>query len=187
MRQATAVIVAVFLSLSMEGRGQFFAFDREKPPNAVYLAHQPWDLGIGLRYDQHFWKVGAYGSVTYGNWYLYRQAGLKDHWKITAGLLIPIKDYMENKHDISIGLNRHFTKSFEVYDPLNIYDGNKIIDHPWSFELGFTIKMQRFAIAVRTDILHWEPCIDLGIPLNYGERKKGYVKMPKRKKSRFYF
>ena len=164
------VLIVVLLSFTMEGTGQFFGFDREKPPNAIYLAYQPWDHGLGLRYDQHFWKMGAYGSASYGKWGLYQGAGLDDHVKLTLGVLVPLKDWMGNQHDFSIGLNRHFVNAYEVDDPYNNYDPGRIEAIPWSFELGLTIKMQRFTLGMRTDILRWEPCIDVGIPLNFKDR-----------------
>lgn len=185
-----AVLIVVLLSFTMEGYGQFFGFDRDKPPKAIYLAYQPWDHGLGVRYDQHFWKIGMYGSASYGTLGLYKDAGLEDHFKFTLGFLIPLDDYMGNQHDISIGLNRHFVSSFEIDDPFNLYDTGKLESLPWSFELGFTIKMQRITLAVRTDILRWEPCIDLGIPLNFKERRS-ILTMPKRPKGmsqpKFYY
>lgn len=164
------LIIILLLSVSVEGMGQFFGFDREKPPNAIYLSYQPWDHGLGLRYDQHFWKMGAYGSASYGKWGLYQGAGLDDHVKLTLGVLVPLKDWSGNQHDFSIGLNRHFVTPYEVDDPYNNYDPGRIEAIPWSFELGLTIKMQRFTLGMRTDILRWEPCIDVGIPLNFKSR-----------------
>jgi len=173
------LIIILLLSFSVEGMGQPFGFDRERPPSAIYVAYQPWDHGVGLRYDQHFWKIGAYTSASYGNWGMYKDAGLADHVKLTAGVLVPLSDWNDHQHDISIGVNRHFVSQFEVEDPYNNYDGDNIANIPWSFELGLTLKAQRFTLAVRTDILRWEPCIDVGIPLNFKKRYREFYQKRK--------
>ncbi len=171
---AKPVVILLLMMLPMFVKAQVFDFNREVPPNAIYIAYQPWDHGLGLRYDQYIWKMGAYGSVTYGNLGLYKGAGLKNHWKFTAGILIPINDdRMGNQADITLALNRHFVKTFDVDDPYNNYDDTGRIENtPWSFELGMTIKLRRFALGMRTDILRWEPCIDIGIPLSFEMKRK---------------
>ena len=158
-------LIAAILFVSTEGKSQLFRINQERPPNAIYALYQPTDHGVGLRYDQHFWIMGAYGSVSYGTWGLYKEIGLEDHVKVTVGALIPLNDWQGIFSDISVGLNRHFVNEFYVDDPFDQYHPEKIISRPWSFELGITMKMKHFALGLRTDILHWEPCIDLGIPI----------------------
>ena len=125
--------------------------------NAIYIALQPVDFGVGVRVDHNM----IYGSLTYGNGNVYRKNDLSNHVKATLGVLIPLKDYNGWKYDLTAGINYH-TFNFISKDYLN-----PKIFNPWSFELGLTIKMKRFAIGMRTDILRWEPCVDIGIPLKF--------------------
>lgn len=130
----------------------------------MYVSYQPVDHGVGVRGDYHVnhW-AGFYGSATYGQWRLYQYSGLDQHVKGTLGILIPYKDWMKNQHDFSLGVNYHYV-SGEIQDTEN-FRNHKAFNTPWSFELGLTIKYPRFALAFRTDILRWEPCIDIGIPI----------------------
>lgn len=164
----------VLVLVAQKAHGQF----RETPPAAVYLVTQPTDLGIGVRGDYHVnhW-AGLYGSASYGQWRYYGWSGLDQHFKSTLGLLIPYKDWMGNHHDFSVGLNYHWV-SGEV-EPDEIYKDADIFHQPLSFELGLTIKYPRFALAFRTDILRWEPCIDIGIPIRSRYKKKVKYKMIK--------
>jgi len=166
MKTIIPIIVLLF-SFICENKSQFFGFDRDKPSNALYLAYQPWDHGIGLRYDHHVWKMGLYSSATYGSWGLYKQSGLTNHVKLSAGILIPLADYIGYQYDISLAANRHFVDYEWIDDYAGVYNYDKIASRPWSFEIGLTIKMRRFTLGCRTDILHWEPCIDIGIPLTF--------------------
>jgi len=129
--------------------------------DAFYLAFQPADLGVGVRCDWHIGRLGLYNSFTYGDWGVYREYGLKHHMKMTAGVLLPLSDYRSWEYAVSAGFNYHsfrysYIEGFEV--------DSRILD-PCSFELGLTVRMRWWALGVRTDILRWEPCIDLKIPL----------------------
>lgn len=154
------IILIVSLATCEKLNAQF----REKPLPAVYIAYQPWDHGVGLRGDYHLthW-AGFYGSASYGQWNLYRKSGLDKHVKLTAGILIPYKDWNGNQHDFTIGANYHWV-SGEVEES-EIFKDDPQFHKPWSFELGLTIKFPRFALGMRTDVLRWEPCIDVGIPI----------------------
>lgn len=181
------ITLAISLSFIIESIAQYPDTFRDKPPAAIYLAYQPTDHGLGLRGDYHInhW-AGVYGSASYGQWRLYKWSGLDQHVKATLGVLIPYKDWGYNQHDFSLGLNYHWV-SGEVVDS-EIYKNDKAFERPWSFEIGLTVKYPRFALAFRTDILRWEPCIDIGIPLNFKERyRKDKVLMPSRKHTSFYF
>ena len=179
------IISTILFSFIPENKGQHNEPFRDKPPSAIYISYQPTDHGLGIRGDYHinYW-AGVYSSASYGQWRLYKWSGLDQHVKLTAGALIPYKDWMGNQHDFSLGLNYHWV-SGEIAES-EIYKNDKAFDRPWSFELGLTIKYPRFALAVRTDILRWEPCVDIGIPLNFKD-KPYKVKMPKRKQPTFYF
>ncbi len=134
----------------------------ERPQNAIFLAVQPTDYGLGVRGDYHAKDLGLYSSVSYGSQGLYKINDIKHHTKFTTGLLIPLKDSSLYKCDFSFGINYHFLGSDMALDS----QLNPTIYNHWSFELGFAVKFKIIAIAVTTDILRWEPCIYFGIPLN---------------------
>ena len=139
-----------------------------QPKNALSIATQPTDFGIGLRYDYHFKNaLGVYTSTTYGDWGLYKQYDIRHHTKITTGISLyqfglMNKDLYLRKQFIyyyfTAGLNYHILDK-PKYLPYNI---SKQIYKPWSFELGVTCYMNKILIGMRTDILRWEPCIDIG-------------------------
>ena len=134
-------------------------------PSALYVALQPVDFGIGVRGDYYINGLGLYSSVSYGNWGLYRQYDIKHHVKFTTGVLLPLPDYNGASFDVTAGLNYHLLGSVMME---NSYLNPKIFN-PWSFELGLTVKLKRFALGVRTDILRWEPCVDIGFKLFKGQ------------------
>lgn len=130
-------------------------------PDAIMLSYQPTDNGIGLKYEHSYPGVGVYGSVSYGNWGLYKRYNLDHHIKSSIGVLVPMRDYLGYKYDFTAGINYHYIhgNGDDLLNP-KIYN-------PFSFELGVSVKLNKFAIAIRTDILRWEPCVDVGIPINY--------------------
>lgn len=164
----TITIVLLCSSAGLLAQSYDRAF-RETPSPTIYLAYQPWDHGLGLRSDYHInhW-AGVYGSASYGQWGLYQQSGLGQHVKLTAGILIPYKDYAGGQFDFSLGLNYHKVWGEVVEN--EIFKDDPVFHKNWSFELGLTCKLKRFALGVRTDILRWEPCVDIGIPLNFKDR-----------------
>jgi len=145
------LLIALLLSLSVKAQTY----------NAIYVSHQPVDFGVGVRGDYYINGLGLYSSVSYGNWGIYKEYDIKHHVKLTTGVLVPLPDYNGGTFDITAGLNYHLLGSSE--NP-NL---NPHIFNPWSFELGFTCKLRRFAIGVRTDVLRWEPCVDVGF--NFGK------------------
>lgn len=154
------LIVVLAVTFAMPAIGQ----TKKVPhPDAIMAVFQPVDFGTGLRYEHSFSGIGAYGSVSYGNWGLYKTYQLHHHIKYSVGVLVPMRDYLGSKFDFTTGINYHYIYSYG--DKSNLLDGK--IFNPWSFELGLSVKMRRFALAIRTDILRWEPCVDIGIPLNY--------------------
>jgi len=170
-----ALCVIAGLMIGSVLKGQF----RETPAPAIYLAHTPWDMGFGLRGDYHIthW-TGVYGSATYGQGYLYKWSGLGKHVKATIGTLIPYKDWKGNQHDFTVGLNYHWVSG--QVEESDVFKDDPQFHKSFSFELGFTIKAPRFTLAFRTDILRWEPGIDIGIPLNFKDRNTATTKRPKR-------
>jgi hypothetical protein len=144
----TILIMAIFLCVTFS-RAQESSF---------YLAFQPFDLGLGLRYDLCFDKIGFYSSASYGSYYLYKMNGLRDHVKLTAGIMIPYhKDFY-----FTAGANYHYVNAVNPsVDVIN----SRILDR-WSFEIGITaVIFKRFRIGLRTDVLRWEPDTDIGLKL----------------------
>src|SRR4030042_2628093 len=58
-------------------------------PNTIYLIFHPADLGLGMRYDRKFnnkfYKFGAYSSLAKGNYMLGEGCYVKDHLKLGLG------------------------------------------------------------------------------------------------------
>lgn len=144
------IIFLIVVSLS-------FTFSKAQSYNAVYVSHQPVDLGIGMRGDYYIKRMGLYSSLSYGNWGFYKREDIKHHVKFTTGVLVPLPDYNGGIFDITAGINYHLFGSIPIESPLNPH-----IFNPWSFELGLTTKLRYFAVAIRIDILRWEPCVDIG-------------------------
>ena len=135
MKKVTVFTIALMFSLCQITYSQI-----------ICVSYTPNDAGVGLRYDQQFNHWGIYGSASYGNGYLYKQAGISDHVKISAGISVRTSDYAY----ITAGVNWHSQPDY--------CDLKKL-----SFEIGTFIKVfDRTFIGVRTDILRWEPGIDLG-------------------------
>jgi hypothetical protein len=134
-----------------------------KQPNAAYISVLPADWGIGVRYDHSFVGVGAYGSISYGNYNINELTYIKNHIKYTIGVSAPLPKWNDWHYAFNVGINYHDWGKVVMGD---IQLNDKIFN-PWSFELGISVKLPRFALAVRTDIMRWEPCIDIGIPFKY--------------------
>uniref|UniRef100_A0A6H1ZST8 Outer membrane protein beta-barrel domain-containing protein n=1 Tax=viral metagenome TaxID=1070528 RepID=A0A6H1ZST8_9ZZZZ len=133
---------------------------------SLYLLHQPVDIGFGVRVDYYpgviygfrHEKCGVYHSVSYGTLGLYRHRGLEHHIKFTTGVLVPIKPYKNVKYNITFGVSYHHLGKGSIQD----LDINKELYNRWSYEVGLTFKMERFALCIVTDIPRWEPCIGIG-------------------------
>jgi hypothetical protein len=134
---------------------------------SVSFILQPVDLGVGIRADFYPLRAqgterrapGFYFSASYGNRGLYREQGLKDHVKATAGVLIPLKPYLNSLQSISIGVNYHWLNPYSTRDIWM----NQIIYRHLSFELGNTIRIGRVFVCYSLDIPRWEPCFGAGV------------------------
>ena len=147
------MILFITLFFTVQLTAQKTSFD------AVYISHQPIDFGVGLRLDYHLGSVGLYNSLSYGDGALYRKFDMRDHYKATMGIRIPMRDYLDNKYGINIGINYHTLGS---YVKENISWDTKLFN-PWSFEVGISVYCWgKFALGIRTDVLRYEPCLDLG-------------------------
>lgn len=156
MKTTLNLIIGLLLLISINVESQI---KNDRPASAIYVAYQPADHGFGIRGDYYINEsVGTYGSFSYGNWGLMRYVGVNHHFKATLGVLIPVKRYYTEQRFTGLaGFNYHHA---DIDDDVNIDYGS------YSFELGLTFNIkERIRIGVRTDIIHWEPCIDVGIPL----------------------
>ena len=134
---------------------------------SVSFILQPVDLGVGIRADFYPLRAqctgrrapGVYFSASYGNRGLYREQGLKDHVKATAGVLIPLKPYRGWGFDISFAVNYHHLGPGTIRD----YSINQKIYESLSWELGHTVKFKRLVYTYTLDTNRWEPCLGLGL------------------------
>ena len=134
---------------------------------AVYLLHQPADLGVGSRVDYYPLRTrdkdpgpfGFYNSLTYGNWGLYRVNNLDHHIKFSSGVLIPFGSTEIPYMSMSIGVNYHHLGKGTVVDP----GLGKVLYRRWSYEVGWTARLKRLSVCVATDIPRWEPCVGFGL------------------------
>ena len=144
--------------------------------SAAYLSCAPVDFGIGERIDFTVSdRVKIYESVTYGNWGLYKENGLEDHYRISLGMMWRLQERsfdprMRNRYFYLTGaINYHI---FNATDNVN-ESLNSIVMQPWSFELGVTFYVsQNVSVGVRTDIPRWEPGIDFGFRFNKPKRRR---------------
>lgn len=142
----------------------FYALNGQEV-KTVYGSFLPADLGIGVRVDVQGEGNRYYGSLSYGNWGAYRAYWLRDHVKLTAGYMYPLKERSGYyKYWVNVGLNYHYVRSRFEYDHPCL---DTRIYRPWSFELGMTAKVRKFMIGLRTDILRWEPCVDISTRLKF--------------------
>ena len=164
----TVFIICSMFLIGVTARSQIIPEEYSRHSNGIYLSYQPADHGLGLRVDYSIGKLNLYNSASYGTWGVYKEYGVRDHMKLTQGFMIRIPDYMGFKYYVTGGLNYHeiFNTSYSDFEV------DAMIFNHWSFELGFTCKLKRIAIAVATDIPRWEPCVYLGIPLRWTQRSK---------------
>jgi len=142
---------------------QLFSYPKEP---SVSFVIQPSDWGVGIRTDYlvrgsrdpGYGSMGFYGSLSYGSWSLYKQAGLKDHIKVTTGVMLPLRPYRNSLQWITAGVNYHYFSPGSVRD---IWISQIIYEH-LSFELGHTVRIGRVHISYSLDIRRWEPCFGVG-------------------------
>jgi len=114
--------------------------------NSLYVAFQPCDLGVGLRYDYQPKQLGLYSSIAYGNYRVNPKTYVNDHIKTSLGFLY---------EGYSLGINYHqFGKTVGKY-PKNTFK-------PISFELGCKVFINRFCTALRFDPIKFEGTWDVG-------------------------
>ena len=133
----------------------------------LYGSYQPTDIGFGLRVDYPISYLRLYNSISYGDAGYYKINRLRQHTKITTGVFIPILNTDKwDKFYFTAGINYHSLSRSTINNMESIIEDthlNPKIFYPWSFELGVTAySWHNFAISYRTDILRWEPCLDIG-------------------------
>lgn len=112
---------------------------------ALYVAYQPCDMGLGLRFDYQPKLFGIYNSITYGN-YRFDDGKINDHIKISGGL---IYDYF------TLGMTYH--KYGKI---IGSYADNTF--NPISCEFGMKISINRFCTGLRFDPIKFEGSWDVG-------------------------
>ena len=129
--------------------------------NALYAVIQPGDFGLGLRYDRHTDIGGVYVSLAKGAYLLPFGGYINDHYKGALGLMWQFPQKFNNpfiKDYLSLGVTYH------SYGGRYYADGliNEKVFKPWSFEAGCGVKIKRFILGIRMDILKWEGSMDFG-------------------------
>jgi len=113
--------------------------------NSLFIALQPCDAGIGLRYDFQPKEYGFYAALTHGNYRL-GKSYVDDHLKMSTGFLY--KSY-------SVGVNYHQYGKIVGEYPKNTFK-------PISLELGCKIELGRFCTGLRFDPIKFEGTWDVG-------------------------
>jgi hypothetical protein len=128
----------------------FLFFIPTQAQNSVYVALQPSDMGVGLRYDHQFNKVGIYTSLTRGN-YNFDGGYIKNHIKVSLGGIVYLNDAF-----VTFGTSYH-----RYGDRLLPETFNRKVFHPFSPEIGTGIVINHFTSALRVDF-KMDVSIDIG-------------------------
>lgn len=136
--------------------------------NTMYVSFQPADLGLGIRYDHIFDDLGIYESISYGNWGIYDKFGLNHHVKISSGIMLEI---LKTDYNYKLkGNTLFFTTAINYHYLGKVRYNNEFVNpkifNPFSFEFGVTTYTKNTRIGLRTDILRWEPCVDVKLYFN---------------------
>ena len=121
--------------------------------NSIYLTYRPNDMGIGARIERVKKNVGIYVAYTRGEYSL-GETCFKKHNGYSIGIIHNIEDYSF----ISAGMNYNYYSTEKIPDYIN-----PKAFKPISIELGTGIRVEWFVVALRIDIIKWEPVLDTGI------------------------
>lgn len=163
MKQILIIILLLLLSMLAYGQDYYTSiYVPEKnvfKKNTLYLAVQPTDLGVGVRYDRMlFNKIYTYSSLTYGNYKMRDGSYIDDHVKFSLGALLTTR-FIYPEVFFSGGVNYHH---YGEYFFTNGYtDKNTLM--PISFEIGLGTKLNNMVVGFRMDIPKWESSLDFGI------------------------
>jgi hypothetical protein len=122
---------------------------------ALYLCFQPNDLGMGLRYDHHFKKVGLYGSYSHGV-YERNTTSRVSHSKIAGGIIVKSRFEPDQKH-------YNFFSAGPTY---NVYQGqtsNTKAFKPIAAEIGAGSVFGWFTLAFRYELIKSNSSVEIGI------------------------
>jgi len=152
------IIIAIILSI-------LFTFNLEAQklykPNTVYLALQPVDWGIGVRYDRMFnpfW--GSYISLTHGRFELETGELIEHHYKVASGVLLYFTP-KDRFYQTYLGAGISFNTYNGLYNITPMFPENAI--YQWSFELLCNARLSKnFNMGLRLDPIKWESSIDFG-------------------------
>ena len=105
----------------------------------------PIENGIGIRVDQKYSDLGAYCSLSYGN-YTYKPNFVKNHLKLTVGGI----KYLEYSY-VGAGLSGNY---YGGYSLTNVNKQRILI--PISMELCCGVKIDRFVWGLSVDIIKYD-------------------------------
>lgn len=139
-----------------------FASLQAQKKNTIFIATQPGDLGIGIRYDRIISaNIGLYGTATRGNYKLANNAFINDHCRYSIGytVLLPQKMHDNTQSRFTCGLvyHKYGIRQFNVMDV-----NYERAFSPASVECGVAGRIDRLNMAIRMDIFKWEGCVDFG-------------------------
>ena len=146
------------------------AINANAQPITIYGTYQPADHGVGVKVDYYTF----YGSMSYGKGSNYKTYKLGNHFKLTSGIILPVDLFLKSAINeyyrvyINAGLTYHNTSKYNKDVPYILFE-------PISYELGFSVKFDKWSFSCLTDIRRWEPQIGAGINLwrSY-YRKRGF-------------
>lgn len=152
------IIILLFIFFSIEANAQFM---KDK---AIYITHQPIDLGIGMRFDKRFqddW--GIYASGAWGNYRPCENVIIPNHVRVAVGVLRYKRQYHPNSM-VHFGAGIIASRAGE---PSNILIGMpEVALWPVSTEICVGMQFRIVAVGVRYDWIKNESCIDVGITFN---------------------
>lgn len=111
----------------------------------------PIENGIGIRVDQKYSDLGAYFSLTYGN-YDYKPNYVKNHFKMTVGGI----KYLEYSY-VGAGLSGNY---YGGYSLTNVNKQRILV--PVSMELCAGVKIDRFVCGLSVDIIKYDIALNFG-------------------------
>lgn len=137
------IYILLFVCIQLQGQ------------NIVYLTYQPQDNGVGIRFDHIGEKAnkGIYASISRGNYY-FDGGYIKNHIKVAMGGLFY---WPETRNYLIAGMTYHKYGKRKLTPLIN----EKVFE-PLSIEIGSAVTLGRIIVSCRTDIIKWEPSIDIG-------------------------
>ena len=174
VHEGKAFIVKWILNI-IAGLLLMFASQRieAQPPQydkSLYAIFLPGDVGIGLRYDQYFDKLGIYTTGSYGHYSnVLGEYTVKQHIRASIGgtAFLPYVMNDGTYNVINLGLvYHHYGDIINMQDPdepVPKDDATKYAFFPVSVEIGIGGGINRFNFAVIFDVIKFEGIMCFGI------------------------